>query len=173
MFVYLLSGSLNFSTRQLNPLTEATWFQTEQLFCSLPSPPARWQRYRPINASLRSQKKDKVRGFTPANYSGFNRFLFSSHRCFRLSLRVSAERIKHVSDVRQELVGRELDKSRWRPTLKQERDFRINKTRWQVSFELECHIDETSFWILREEDGADTGERSLYVSVSAVHLSEM
>lgn len=32
--------------------------------------------------------------------------------------------------------GRELDKSRWRPTLKQERDFRINKTRSETSLNL-------------------------------------
>ena len=72
-----------------------------------------------------------------------------------------------MSDVRQEPVGRRLDKSRWRPTLKQERDFSINKTRSQASLKLECHLDETSFWILREEDGADTGERSLCLCVSA------
>lgn len=55
VFVYLLSGSLNFSTRQLNPLP-SNLVQIEQLFCSLPSAAERWQCSRLRNSSLRARK---------------------------------------------------------------------------------------------------------------------
>ena len=87
MFVYLLGGSLNFSTRQLNPC-RATWLKRS----SSPAP----QRLPPHTGSARgrwfTEERAESERFTLANSGGFNRFLFSSHRCFRLSLRVSAER---------------------------------------------------------------------------------
>ena len=91
MFVYLLSGSLNFSTRQLNPY-RATSFNRSRFPALYRPPPARWQRGRLIRRSPRSRKRTLSGRFTVADQGGFDRFLFSSHRCFRLSLRVSAER---------------------------------------------------------------------------------
>lgn len=75
----------------------SNFVQTERVFCRLSSPPARrWdkntQELEPVVRERTASRRFSFFFFTLANYTGFYRFLFSSHRCFRLSLRVSAER---------------------------------------------------------------------------------
>lgn len=60
---------------------------------------------------------------------------------------------RHVGEWRQTgTSGRELDKSRWRPTMKQEKGVSINKTQseWTHLMSRECHLDATSFRISTE-----------------------